>query len=192
MGRKRIAETAFVFGAALVIVCALMTVAMPKPAYAEPVSSRNYPLEIDVEAAKEGENVVSVIVPSSVSIVVKTSMVDGRVMGFVGGTAQVSNSNRSFAPIALSVTSAEDEPVTNRGFLSYVDMMLHGDHDYAVRSGENQNAPLFDAIAPGSQADLEASIAQKYPDVLIPAGSYLVRTTLLVEPVESAGAEGQE
>ena len=159
-----------------------VALAMPGAAFAD-VGQGETPLDIRVDAARENENVVSVIVPASVSIAIKTSIVDGRILDFIGGTAEVSSSDRSYAPIALSVTSVEDAQKSGHAFLPYVDMILHGDHDYSVVEGGNQSAPLFDGIAPGTSETLEASIAQKLPDVLIPAGSYLVRATLRVEPV---------
>ena len=171
---------------ALTLACALAAAPLPAAAAAEAygVTSREYPLEIDVRAAKEGENVVSVVVPSSVSVVIRTSIVDGRLMGFVSGTAQVVNNRHSHTPISLSVTAVEDALVDSRKFLHYVDMTLHGHHDYEVVEGTGQSESLFESLAPGESADLEVSVAQSDPDVMIPTGSYLVRTTLLVTPQE--------
>lgn len=167
----------------LAAACAAAVV-FPCAAHAAPAVSANYPLGIDATAAKEGENVVSVVVPSSVSIAIKTSIVDGRIIGFVGGTAEVRNSSRSYAPISLSVTSVEDAPDGGQPFLRYADMALLGHHACALVEGAGQSLPLFDGIEPGFGETLEASIAQKQEDVLVPAGSYLVRTTLLVRPDE--------
>lgn len=166
--------------AALAVACTAAAV-FPCGAHA---ASADYPLAIDATAAKGGENVVSVVVPSSVSIAIKTSIVDGRIIGFVGGFAEVRNSSRSYAPISLSVASVEDAPGGGQPFLRHADMVLRGHHECALVEGSGQSLPLFDGIAPGSSETLEASIAQKRDDVLVPAGSYLVRTTLLVQPDE--------
>lgn len=169
--------------AALAAACAFAG-AFPCAAHAAPAVSADYPLAIDATTAKEGENVVSVMVPSSVSIAIKTSIVDGRIIGFIGGSAEVTNSPHSYAPISLSVASVDDAPQGGQSFLRYVDMALRGHHDCALVEGDGQSLPLFDGIEPGSSETFEAFIAQKRDDVLVPAGSYLVRTTLLVQPDE--------
>ena len=159
------------------------SLATPRLAYAfdEP---RDFPLELTVDVAKKGERVVSVVVPSSVSIVVKTSVVDGRIMGISTSTASIENSRRSFAPIAVSLESVVDEPVKGNKLLDYVEMTLEGQHVVALREGANQGIPLFDAIAPGLSEEMSAALSQKDPQTLIPAGAYAIRSTLLVTPVD--------
>lgn len=169
--------------AALALACAVAA-AYPHAACAAPAASADYPLAIDATAAKEEENVISVVVPSSVSIAIRTSVIDGRIIDFIGGDAEVWNSPRSCAPISLSVTGVEDAPNGGQPFFRYADMTLRGDYECALVEADGQNLPLFDGIAPGTGETLKASIAQKHDDVLVPAGSYLVRTTLYVQPDE--------
>lgn len=174
---------AILVSAALVVFCAV-----PCFASTEEVSAQ-YPLDLSVDVAKDGEKVVSAVVPSSVSIVVKTSVVDGRIMGVATNTASIENSRRSYAPIAISVQGVVDEPVADNKLLNFVDMTLSGQYTVALQEGVDQGLALFDSIAPGTTEQMQASLTQKDPDELIPAGAYVVRSTLLVTPVEQNGGK---
>lgn len=179
------------------VVCAALALAWAlagwPPSLAYAVGEGDYPLEITADAAKEGENVVSVVVPSSVSIMVKTSVVDGRIMGITADAATIKNDRRSFAPISVKVDAFTDTPTKGEKLLSYVDMAFLGDHEVAVVEGEGLNAALFDHIAPDTSSDLEIRLQQHDDAVLVPAGSYALRALLRVEPVElNEGAESKE
>lgn len=161
----------------------------PSTAYA--VGDGDYPLEITVDAAKEGEKVVSVVVPSSVSIVVKTSVVDGRILGITAEAAAIQNSRRSYAPIAVEIDSFSDAPVKGKQLLDYVNMTFTGDHEVHAKEGENLGIALFDGIPPAQSGDLDVLLEQRSDDVLVPAGSYALSALLRVEPVEpEEGDEG--
>lgn len=161
-----------------------LAIALAAPGVAFAVGEGNYPLDIRVDAAREGEDVVSVVVPSSVSIVVRTSVVDGRIMGVQADAAHVTNNRHSFAPIAVSITQVADGFTIGQKLLPYVDMALTGDHRVALVAGSNVNEPLFDSIAPSEERDLGVELSQKDPNQLVPAGSYAVRATLLVTPLK--------
>lgn len=178
--------------AALALACACALAGRP-PTLAYAVGEGDYPLEITADAAKEGENVVSVVVPSSVSIVVKTSIVDGRIMGITADAAAIENSRSSFAPITVEVDAFSDTPTKGKKLLSYVDMTFIGDHEVPVTEGDDLGAVLFDAIAPGESGNLEVLLRQHDDAVLVPAGSYALRALLRVAPVGSdEGVESKE
>lgn len=162
--------------------CALalaLTGFVPAAAFAVP---GEYELEITALAKKDGENVVSVVVPSSVSIVVKTSVVDGRILGFDTSDAEISNAAHSYAPIKAEVSSVTDTPTSETKLLDFVEMTFRGDHEVPIVAGDNQRELLFDAIDPGTSGALKVDLSQKDPDVLVPAGSYLIRAMLRVSP----------
>ncbi len=177
---SRTASVVFTFALAAALALAA---ACPGSAHAA-AGERDFPLEITANAAKDGEDVVSVVVPSSVSIVVRTSVVDGRIMGVSANAASVSNNRHSFAPISVGVEAVADTPVNGNKLLSYVDMRLIGDYEVDMAEGQDLGLSLFDSIAPGVSSDLGVNLQQRDAGVLVPAGSYNVRATLLVSPVE--------
>ena len=171
---------------ALAFAAVLAAAVCAPPALAVTAGAGDYPVEVTVDAEKEGENVVSVVVPSSVSIVVRTSVVDGRVMGVSAETARVENSRRSYAPISVDVDAVTDTPVKGGKLLGFMDMRLLGDHEAPIAEGGDLGIPLFDGIAPGSGSDLEVRLVQRDENVPVPVGSYAVRALLRVEPVEES------
>lgn len=178
-----------VFAMALAFALASTTLALARPVPAHAIGEGDYPLEITADVARDGEDVVSVVVPSSISIVVRTSVVDGRIMGVSADAAFIENNRRSYAPVSACIVSVADGTTADGKLLPYVDMTLEGQHEVALVEGEGKRDALFDAIAPGSSEPIAVRVAQKDLGRLVPAGFYSVRATLLISPVEEEGEQ---
>lgn len=171
------------FRAVFALVCMLALVAACSvfPASAWAADKGEYRVEIPTSVAMPSEEtVISVVVPSVVSVVVQTSIVDGTFIGFKAGEASIENGVQSSVPVRISLTEVQDRMVGGKSLLDYVDMELVGDHRLALTEGSDKNDVLFSSIAPGKTKKLGVELANKDTDQIIPAGGYQVKATMKV------------
>ena len=153
------------------------------PAEARAAQEALYPVEIPASVAEPGEKVVSVVVPSVVSVVVQTSVVDGTFVGFRAGEAVIENGAQSSVPVRISLTEVQDRAVDGKAMLGYVDMTLVGENALLLAEGAGKDDVLYGSIAPGTSETLGVELAEKGAGGSIPAGSYQVKSTMKVAAV---------
>lgn len=137
-------------------------------------------VDIKAEVVREPENVISVVVPSSVSIAVKTNVINGKFIGFDSEPSTITNDEKSSASVKIELMGVADGTAGSHKLLDYASVSLVGEYTVALLEGQNQQKPVFDSIAPGQTKNLSVSLVPKSSSTLMPNGKYALGSTLRV------------
>lgn len=141
-------------------------------------------VEISAAVAKQGENIVSVTLPSKMAIGIKTKT-DGTFDSTTGTSATVSNNDVSTADVKVEITKVtQNAGVDSNGkLLDLVDLKLFGDdttNGIKLQEGDQTNKILFSRISNGGSASLKLDASAATSNPVIPTDAYTVSTILKV------------
>lgn len=163
---------------------AIAMAAQPACAYGSPLNQREYSMDIEAAVSDPPTPVViKVEVPASTSavdIVVRTSVLDGRFLGFQAAKTAIRNLEESTVPVRVTVGEVTDGTQGADAALRYLGVFLSADRTVELSEGMGKNDVVIEQLAPGSSADLMVSVTDRTAGSPIPEGTYGMSATLKV------------
>lgn len=164
---------------AAVCACALAMAAVP---FASKAFADDYSMDVEADVSSPQPVVIRVEVPSSgsaVDILVRTSVIDGRFLGFQAAESYIKNLDESTAPISATVSQVVDGAGGKGRALQYLGVFLSSDRTVELVEG-SAGGTIVDRLEPGNVAKLKVSVVDRAQGRPIPEGSYGMSATIKV------------
>lgn len=140
-------------------------------------------LTISATVAEPAPVVIKVEVPSSAAaldIRIRTSVLDGRFLGFAAAKGEIRNLPESTVPISAAVSEVADGANGRARALGYLGVAITGDRTVELVEGAGKSDVIVDHLAPGSTAPLTVDVRDKTGGAPIPDGAYGMSATIKI------------
>lgn len=145
-------------------------------------------IEISAAVAKENEHIISVTVPSQMSIAITTDKTDGTFKSFKSAPATISNNDMSTSAVKVEVAKVSQTAGKDSSgkLLDLVKLNLSGDNDHSVVLTESTaNELLVANMGVKGSYSLQLSAEALASNPAIPTDAYTVSTTLKVTALDA-------
>lgn len=143
-------------------------------------------LTISATVAEPAPVVIKVEVPSSTAaldIRIRTSVLDGRFLGFAAAKGEIRNLPESTVPISAAVSEVTDGTNGRAKALGYLGVTITSDRTVELSEGAGEGDVLVERLAPGSTAELTVDVHDKTGGASIPDGAYGTSATIKIAAV---------